>query len=188
MPVEFLTDEQASAYGRFAGPPSQADLERFLYLDDVDRALVAKRRGDHNRLGFGLQLVTVRFLGTFLADPVDVPTVVLDFVAGQAAVADASVVKGYLERRPTRFEHQAEIAAVYGYREFTEVQQELAQSIDHQAWLTGDGPKALFEHYSFHLPDLGDQRRRPLRDPRRRRRLTIVAGPVVAAGGNRRRS
>ncbi|OPG13436.1 hypothetical protein B1L11_08120 [Microbispora sp. GKU 823] len=28
MPVEFLTDDEAAAYGRFAGPPSQADLER----------------------------------------------------------------------------------------------------------------------------------------------------------------
>jgi hypothetical protein len=132
VPVEFLTDEQASAYGRFAGPPSRADLERFFYLDDVDRVLVARRRGDHNRLGFGLQLVTVRFLGTFLADPLDVPTAVLDFVAEQVEGADASTVKGYLERRTTRFEHQAEIAEGYGYREFAEVQRELAQSIDHQ--------------------------------------------------------
>jgi hypothetical protein len=123
VPVEFLTDDQASVYGRFVEPPSRADLERFFYLDDVDRALVGKRRGDHNRLGFALQLVTVRFLGTFLPDPLDVPIVVLDFVAEQAGVADASVVKGYLERRTTRFEHQAEIAAAYGYREFAVAQQ-----------------------------------------------------------------
>jgi hypothetical protein len=27
--VEFLTDEQAAAFGRFTGVPSQADLDRF---------------------------------------------------------------------------------------------------------------------------------------------------------------
>lgn len=78
-------------------------------------------------------------------DPLDVPTEVLDFLAEQVEVADASAVKGYLERRSTRFEHQAEIAAAYWYRELSGVQQELARSIDHQAWLTGDGPKALFD-------------------------------------------
>jgi hypothetical protein len=37
MPVEFLTDDEAAAYGRFAGPPVQADLERVFFLDDEDR-------------------------------------------------------------------------------------------------------------------------------------------------------
>jgi hypothetical protein len=58
-------------------PPEQAVLERFFFLDDADRDLVAVKRGDHNRLGFSLQLVTVRHLGRFLEDPLDVPTVVI---------------------------------------------------------------------------------------------------------------
>ena len=33
MPVEFLTDDEAAAFRRFAGPPSQADLERVFFLD-----------------------------------------------------------------------------------------------------------------------------------------------------------
>jgi hypothetical protein len=61
----------------------QSVLERFLFLDDADRDLVATKRGDHNRLGFSLQLVTVRHLGRFLEDPLDVPTVVVDYVASQ---------------------------------------------------------------------------------------------------------
>ncbi len=99
MPVEFLTDEQAARYGRFVEVPSPAELDRLCFLDDADRALVAHRRGDVSRLGFALQLVTVRSLGTCLTDPLDVPTAVLDFVAEQLAIADPSCVKDYLKRR-----------------------------------------------------------------------------------------
>jgi hypothetical protein len=51
MPVEFLTDDEAAAYGRYAGAPSQADLERVFFLDDDDRALAGRHRGEHMRAG-----------------------------------------------------------------------------------------------------------------------------------------
>jgi uncharacterized protein DUF4158 len=88
--VEFLSDEEATAYGRFGGPPPRAELERVFFLDDADRALIAGHRGEHNRLGFALQLTTVRSLGLFLADPLEVPGVVLDYLASQLEIEDAS--------------------------------------------------------------------------------------------------
>ena len=66
-------DDEAAAYGRYAGSPSQADLERVFFLDDEDMDLVGQRRGEHMKIGFALQLVTARWLGTFLDDPLDVP-------------------------------------------------------------------------------------------------------------------
>jgi hypothetical protein len=106
--------------------------------------LVAKRRGDHNRIGFALPLVTVRHLGRFLEDPLDVPIVILDYVAAQVGVADPSCVKRYLERKPTRFDHQAEICHGYGYTPYPAGKDRLLAWVGDQAWASGDGPKALF--------------------------------------------
>ena len=83
MPMEFLTDAQVAGYGRFDGVPSRADLERFFFLDDADKDLLGDRRGDHNRLGLMLQATTVRYVGRFLEDPLDVPWPVVEYLAGQ---------------------------------------------------------------------------------------------------------
>jgi hypothetical protein len=69
MPTEFLTDDQLTQYGRFCGAPSRAQLERYFFLDNADRALIARHRRPHLQLGFALQVGTVRYLGTFLSDP-----------------------------------------------------------------------------------------------------------------------
>ena len=144
MPVEFLTDDEAAAYGRYTEVPSQADLERVFFLDDEDRALAGRRRGEHMKLGFALQLVTVRWLGTFLEDPLEAPATVVDFVAAQLEVADPSQVKRYTGRTKTRFDHQWEIRQVYGLQEFPDVEKEFVGWVAARSWTSGDGPKAIF--------------------------------------------
>jgi hypothetical protein len=91
-----------------------------------------------------LQLTTVRYLGLFLADPLDVPNAVLEYLADQLAVADPSCVKRYTERRSTRFEHAEEIRGVLALRDFADSEPELTAWVDARAWTTGDGPKAIF--------------------------------------------
>ena len=137
----FLTAKQLAACGCFIGAPSGEELERYFFLDTVDRKLIAKRRGDASRLGFALQLTTVRFVGRFLGDPLDVPSVVVDELADQLAIADPSCVKRYVERSNTRWEHRREICAVDGWRDFGSVREELTRWIDHRAWTTGSGPR-----------------------------------------------
>jgi TnpA family transposase len=94
VPVEFLTDEQAAAYGAFGEVPTRPELERFFFLDDDDRDLIALRRSDGHRLGMAVQICTVRYIGTFLGDdPLAVPWEVVDYLAGQLGIEDASCVK-----------------------------------------------------------------------------------------------
>ncbi len=120
MPVEFLSDEQATAYSRLPESLSRAELERFFFLDDVDRGLVETKRRDHNKFGFSLRLVTVRNVGVFLDDPLDVPVELVDYLVEQLDIADASCVKSYGERAMTRLEHQWEIRRAERWRECSE--------------------------------------------------------------------
>jgi hypothetical protein len=71
--VEFLSDEQVASDGSFAGEAVLAELERFFYLDDRDRDLLAKRRSDSRRLGGAVQLGTVCAVGRCLKYPLAVP-------------------------------------------------------------------------------------------------------------------
>jgi TnpA family transposase len=98
VPVEFLADEQAAAYGAFAEVPMRSELERFFYLDDVGRDLIALRRTKSHQLGFALQLTTVRYIGLFLEDPLNVPWPVVEYLAEQLRIEDPSCVKDYIRR------------------------------------------------------------------------------------------
>ena len=77
--------------GRTAPPgparfPAEFDLEDYsaaLHFDTELLAFLADFRHDHTRLGYAVQLVTLKALGTFQTDPTDVPDVILGVVAQQ---------------------------------------------------------------------------------------------------------
>lgn len=146
MPVSFLSNEQRDSYGRFTGAPSPDDLARYFHLDDSDHALIAQKRGAHNRLGFAVQLGTLRYLGTFLESPLAVPAPVLQTLAKQlriAAIPDAHLYSASRQR----LQHAAEIQTHYGYVEITERQIgfHLTRWLYALCWTGTDRPTVLFE-------------------------------------------
>ena len=118
MPVDFLTNDQKEGYGRYSYELNDAELAGCFHLDDADISFIKTRRGDSNRLGIALQLTTVRFLGTFLPDPTDVPISVIAFVADQIDVFETTCLAGYMGRKVTRYTHVNDIKRQYGYSEF----------------------------------------------------------------------
>jgi hypothetical protein len=69
MPAEFLTPEQARRYGRYHGDQAPSQLAKYFFLDDKDRAEIASHRGASNRLGYAIQLYTVRIWAPSCPNP-----------------------------------------------------------------------------------------------------------------------
>jgi TnpA family transposase len=146
MPVQFLTSEQRAHYGRYVGDPSADDLARFFHLDDADHAVIGAKRGDHNRLGFALQLTTARFLGTFLEDPVEVPGAVLQTLVRQLRVTNLDQLPRY-RSADQRWEHTAEIRSRYGFCDWADpvVGFRLCRWLYALCWTGTERPGVLFD-------------------------------------------
>jgi len=146
MPADFLTGEQQRRYGRYAGEPSPAQLERYFHLSDKDCSFIARCRHDHTRLGFAVQLGTVRFLGTFLADPTEIPRGVVAYLARQLGIADTGGLERYAAGEMRR-DHVAEIRRHYGYRDFHEGTEAAAlyRWLANRGWVSAERPSVLFD-------------------------------------------
>ena len=140
-----LTATERSALLAFPTDPDA--LIRHYTFDERDLTHIRRHRGGHNRLGFAVQLATVRFLGTFLARPAEVPELVSRRVAGELSVGDPACLAEYARREPTHREHAGEIQREYGYRDFSEAsaQAELSTWLDARAWATAERPSVLFD-------------------------------------------
>ncbi len=147
MPVDYLTEEQEQRYARYIGEPTSEQLARYFHLNDEDRTLIAQRRGDQNRLGFALQIGTLRFLGTFLVDPVNIPIGVITYMASQLSIPDSRCIIRYADRVQTQQDHAQEIRQYAGYKEFSDRCGGFAlmRFLYARVWVGTERPSVLFD-------------------------------------------
>lgn len=146
MPVEFLTEEQKRRYGRFHGTPTPEDLARYFHLDDQDLSLIALRRGDHNRLGFAVQLCAARYLGTFPENLTETPAAVLMVLGRQLRIESLNCFAEYCTSRQ-RWDHTVEIRERNTYTEFSDSSSQfrLNRWLYALCWTGTDRPGILFD-------------------------------------------
>ena len=147
MPVSFLTIQQKERYGRYQATVSANDIAGYFYLNDDDLDWISKKRSEFTRLGYALQLTSVRFLGTFLESDSHVPSLIVQVLASQVNVANLSCLNDYW-RSEQRWRHTTEIRTRYGYREFVDkgVRFRLGRLLCAMCWTGTDRPSILFEH------------------------------------------
>lgn len=152
MPADFLTPEQAQRYGTYAQEPNQEQLEKYFKLDDFDLELIDRLRLGVGRLGFALQLTTLRFLGTFPRDVRKIPRVVRKFVARQLGV-DSRDVDRYTRRTATLYQHHQHIREHYRYQDFHDpkVQEPFQRFLRSRSYLTAEPLTSLFDLATGHL-------------------------------------
>ena len=99
-------------------------------LSENDLAIIRRKRGPHNRLGFAVQLCYLRFPGQAMTLEAEPSAEMLAHVAQQVDV-NPNAWTEYAARDETRREHAFELQSVFGYRSFT-----IAEYRKVRGWLT----------------------------------------------------
>ena len=89
----------------------------------------------------------MRFLGTFLSNPIDVPAVVVRHLAAQLSIADPELAHQYLERPASHREHAGDIQRRLGYKDFSDQPEHfrLVRWLYGRSWLSTERPSVLFD-------------------------------------------
>jgi TnpA family transposase len=118
VPGRIFTPQERERLDALPSEIGEADLIRYFTLSGSDLDLIKRQRGDHNRLGFALQLCALRYIGFSPDDLETVPTMALALVAGQLQTSPA-VLRDYGARSQTRTQHLQQIQLYLGFRDAT---------------------------------------------------------------------
>lgn len=130
MPGQFLSTSERDRLARFPTSLSQEEVIAYFTLTSEDIQQVAQQRRPANRLGYALQLCSVRFLGFVPNNLQSAPEEAVSFLADQLVISP-SVFADYGNRVKTISEHLQSVLAYLGYQRATPLDLESLQR-----WLT----------------------------------------------------
>jgi hypothetical protein len=110
-------------HGSFPEEIDEHELARYFSLSERDLKAIFIHRGDHSRLGWALQLCSLRWLGRQPMSFVGLPMAAVTAVARQLNVAP-SVLQDYLPSRRVWQYHAAEVVQHAGWRSFGPAERE----------------------------------------------------------------
>ncbi len=99
-------------------PEDENALFKHYTLNESDFAVINQHRGDHNRLGFAIQLCYLRYPGCALPVDLNPPQNLLSILTDQLQIAK-DLWPQYSQRPETRREHLAELQLWLGLKPFT---------------------------------------------------------------------
>ena len=106
---------EAQLENLLALPVTEADLIRHWTLVGADLAVIERRRGGHNQLGYALLLCAFRYPGRLLRPGEAIPETALNFVANQLRVS-TEVLAAYATRSQTRREQLDGLRESFGFQ------------------------------------------------------------------------
>lgn len=150
MPGSFLSETDRTELNAFPKTISLSDLNHYFRLSPRDKQAAKEQHGAVNKLGFALQLCTLRFLGWCPKEWGELPEEVVSYLAQQLKVAPELLEK-YGKRENTRLNHFRKIKAYLGFKE---VKPQESQELE--KWLLArakehDAPSVLFRELTNQL-------------------------------------
>ena len=119
MPIKYFTDSFRERLDNFPGEIQHKDLVTFFTLSELDKDQIPIYSASYNRLGFALQLCTLRFMGFVPDELTYTPHAVVEYLAHQLKL-DPSVLLEYPARAQTRTEHLVRIMEYLDIRKASE--------------------------------------------------------------------
>ena len=117
MSTSFLTAAERKRWQRFPETIPHDDLAVYFLLSADDQREVNRQREPFNRLGYALQLCTLRYLGFVPTDFTATPEVVVTFVAAQLGMTPQ--VLALYDNRETQSDHRRHVRTYLGFRPAT---------------------------------------------------------------------